>query len=194
MHRLAQLSDAERRTLINDFIDDTFRGLDLAPDFLPLLRGAMPDLPADADQQRIDAWVELAELVQDQDFRASLRRAAIEQTRSAAEVGTPAAEESQGLAALLTGRVAAAVAAGTAPDSPDARPVVDELAGAYAALVGRADDAGFRQWLLASLEASADPRYERYWQLLGVINGWPTTSGTPNAAAAAWLIDALKAA
>lgn len=37
----------------------------------------------------------------------------------------------------------------------------------------RLDDAGFRRWLLARLEVSADPRAERYWQLLAVINGWP---------------------
>lgn len=99
------------------------------------------------------------------------------------------------MAALLTDRVAAAVAAGIAPDSPDARPVLDELVGAYAELVGRTGDAEFRRWLLATLEASTDSRYERYWQLLGIINGWPTAGGVPadTAGAAAWLIRALRA-
>ncbi|MGC0314525.1 DNA-binding transcriptional MerR regulator [Kitasatospora acidiphila] len=195
MHKLARLSDAERRNLINDFIDDTFRDLDLAPDFLPMLRGAMPELPADPSQQQIDAWVELAELVQDQDFRAGLRRAATAQAHSAAEVGTPPGDASRGMAALLTDRVAAAVAAGIAPDSPDARPVLDELVGAYAELVGRTGGAEFRRWLLATLEASTDSRYERYWQLLGIINGWPTAGSVPadTAGAAAWLIRALRA-
>ncbi|MCC9307494.1 MerR family transcriptional regulator [Kitasatospora sp. RB6PN24] len=195
MHKLARLSDTERRTLINDFIDDTFRGLDPGPDFLPMLRGAMPELPAEPSRQQIEAWVELAELVQDQGFRAGLRRAAAAQARSAAEVGTPPGDASRAVAALLTDRVAAAVASGITPGSPDARPVLDELVGAYAELIGRTDGPEFRRWLLTCLEASTDARYERYWQLLGTINDWPTADASPTgtAEAAAWLIQALRA-
>jgi DNA-binding transcriptional MerR regulator len=190
MHKLAQLSDAERRRLITDFIDDTFSGLDLGPDFLPMLRAAMPELPDEPTQEQLDAWVELAELVQDADFRASVRRAAIEQARAVAEVGRPSVEDHQALATLLRERVAAATAAGVEPGTAEARPVVDELAAAYARHAGRADGPEFRSWLRELLESSSDRRYERYWQLLGVINGWPAApSVTP---AAEWLTAALR--
>jgi hypothetical protein len=60
------------------------------------------------------------------------------------------------------------------PASDQARAaVVDELAERYAAAFARPDDADFRRWLLSTLEVSSDPRAERYWQLLAVINGWP---------------------
>jgi DNA-binding transcriptional MerR regulator len=85
MHKLAELSAAERRRLINDFIDDTFTGLDLGPHFLPMMRSAMPDLPDDPAQDQVNAWVELAGLVQDPGFRASLRQAAAAQARARAE-------------------------------------------------------------------------------------------------------------
>ncbi|WP_374103766.1 hypothetical protein [Streptomyces sp. ISL-86] len=52
-----------------------------------------------------------------------------------------------------------------------ARPSLTAL---YAHAFERADDGDLRRWLLARLETAADPRAERYWQLLSVINGWPT--------------------
>jgi hypothetical protein len=156
-----------------------------------MMRGAMPNLPDEPTQQQIDAWVELAELVQDSDFRASLRQAAATQARAAAETpADPSPEASQAMAALLRERVAAATAAGITPDSPQARPVTDELVTAYARHAGRADTAEFRAWLLEVLESSGDQRYERYWQLLAIINGWP---GQPSVMPAAeWLITALR--
>jgi DNA-binding transcriptional MerR regulator len=192
MHKLAQLSAAERRRLMTEFIDDTFAGLDVDPRFLSTMRGAMPDLPDEPSQAQLDAWIELAELVQDAGFRASLRNPAAAQARASAQ--TPAQrshEEHQAMAALLRETVTAATAAGIEPDSPQARPVTDELVAAYARHTGKTNNPVFRSWLLDVLESSTDPRYERYWQLLGVINGWPPQpSVTP---AAQWLIQALRA-
>ena len=45
MHKVAKLSDAERRRIIHQFIDDTFGGLDANPDLVAMLRSAMPELP-----------------------------------------------------------------------------------------------------------------------------------------------------
>ena len=61
MHKLANLSAAERRRMVTDFIDDTFAGIDVSPDFLTMMRGAMPDLPGEPTREQIEAWVELAE-------------------------------------------------------------------------------------------------------------------------------------
>lgn len=190
MHKLAQLSDAERRRIINDFIDDTFSDLDLGPDFLPMMRAAMPDLPAEPTPEQVEAWVELAELVQDTDFRASIRRAAAVQARAVAEVGQPSAESHQAMATYLQERVGAATDAGIEPHSAEARPIVDELTAAYARHTGRTDGLEFRSWLLELFEGSSDQRYERYWQLLAVINGWPATSSVTQAAE--WLMKALR--
>lgn len=120
MHKLAKLSDQERRRLINDFIDEAFEGLDVGPEFVAKMRGAMPELPDDPTPEQADAWVELAELVQDPDFRAGIRRAAAYQARERAEgvrTGTGADKELVELVLLRTG---AARASGIAPTAPQA--------------------------------------------------------------------------
>jgi DNA-binding transcriptional MerR regulator len=172
MNSLANLSAEERRRLINDFIDETFGGLDANPDFVAMMRSAMPELPADPAPEQVEAWVELADLVRDPDFKASVRRMAEYQAadRSGGDVDASAQKR---LGDEVTERVGAAMSAGIDPESPAARAVVDALAGRYATAFARQDDADFRRWLLARLGASSDPRAERYWQLLATINGWP---------------------
>ena len=51
--------------------------------------------------------------------------------------------------------------------------VLDGLVGRYAETFGTADSDAYRQALARRLEVASDPRAERYWQLLGTINGWP---------------------
>lgn len=113
------------------------------------------------------------------------------QTRATAESDQRSAEEHQAMAALLRDRVATATAAGIEPDSADAGPVTDGLlVAAYASHCGQPEGPAFRSWLLELLEAGTDQRYERYWQLLATINGWPAQPDiTP---AAEWLIAALR--
>ncbi|WP_329494223.1 MerR family transcriptional regulator [Kitasatospora herbaricolor] len=191
MHKLAKLSDRERTGLINDFIDQVFEGLDVGPEFLAGLRAAVPQLPEDPTAEQVDAWVELAELVQDAEFRAGVRRAAADQVGSRELVGEPDPEAAVRLAELVRERTAAARAAGVDPASAAARPVLDELVAAYARLSGREDGPGFRAWLLERLEVSADSRYERYWHLVAVINGQPPAPAM--APAVEWLVGALRA-
>jgi hypothetical protein len=62
--------------------------------------------------------------------------------------------------------------------------------GELARQAGRANGPEFRSWLLELLESSGDRRYERYWQLLAIINGWPATPSVMPAAE--WLIAALR--
>ncbi len=70
------MSEAERHRLIADFIDATFGGLAANDEFVALLRSMVPELPDDPEPAQVQAWVELAELVQDRDFRASVRKMA----------------------------------------------------------------------------------------------------------------------
>ncbi|MEU1310014.1 MerR family transcriptional regulator [Streptomyces cinnamoneus] len=190
MHKLAHLTDGERRRLIEDFIDHAFDGLNVDPGFLATMRNAMPVLPEEPSPEQIDAWVELAELVQDEGFRAGIRRAADDQMRAWAEAGRPGVEETRRQADLIRERTGAARKAGIAPESPQARPFVDEIVVASADMVGRQDSPEFRAWILERLESGYDPRYQRYWGLLAVINGWRQPDMGP---AVEWLIAALRA-
>ncbi|MFE6747749.1 MerR family transcriptional regulator [Kitasatospora purpeofusca] len=89
---------------------------------------------------------------------------------------------------LAVGR---ALDAGLAPTSPGAAAVVDSLTARYAQTFDRADDAELRRWLLARLEIAVDPRAERYWHLLSVVNGWPVPPSL--APVFGWFTAALRA-
>jgi DNA-binding transcriptional MerR regulator len=171
MHKLAKLSDEERNRIITGFIDETFAGLEVNPGFAAKMRATLPELPDDPSPEQVDAWVELAELVGDPGFRASVRRMAEfqaeESARGAAQEGWP------GLTEITVEKASAAIAADIDPASEAARPVVDDLAAAYADAFGEPDGPEFRARLLHRLEVGSDRRAERYWQLLAVINGWP---------------------
>ncbi|WP_052849136.1 MerR family transcriptional regulator [Streptomyces avicenniae] len=188
MHRLAQLSDDQRRALVHDFIDATFGGLDANPELLAMMRSAMPDLPEDPTPEQADAWVELATLTQDPDFRAAVRRMAEYQAEQR-DLG-----DTTGLHHALTETVretvGAALERGVLPGSPEAAPYVDTLTARYAETFGRPDDAALRDWIAVRVETGNDPRAERYWQLLAVINGWPVPPTlTP---VFAWFTEALR--
>ncbi|WP_328390303.1 MerR family transcriptional regulator [Nocardia sp. NBC_00416] len=170
MHKLVNLSEAERHRLVHDFVDDTFGTADAAPAVVELLRSSMPDLPADPTTGQVAAWMELVELVQDEDFRAAVRRMAEYQAKERA------AGDDTGLHHELTEAVREAVgralATGIEPDSDSAVPVVDLLTARYAETFGRADDSELRSWILERLVVADDSRVTRYWQLVSTINGW----------------------
>ncbi|MEQ4721239.1 MerR family transcriptional regulator [Nonomuraea sp. B19D2] len=173
MHRLATLSQAERRRLIDDFIDDAFRDLHANPEFVTLMRSAMPELPDDPSPEQVEAWVELAELCQNADFRSALRRAAEDQAQEPSPHDGRRVHD--GLDQAMRARIDEAVSAGVLPASASTVPLTDLLGSLYADAFERTDDGDLRRWLLARLQISADPHAERYWQLLATINGWPVS-------------------
>ena len=87
-------------------------------------------------------------------------------------------------------RAGAALATGIDPASAGAVPIADELAGRFARAARRADGPEYRVELVTQLERFSDRRVERYWQLIGMVNGWPPQpSRWP---AYDWLIAALR--
>ena len=192
MHELARLTEAERRRIVDDFLDDVLGDLDVDPELVARLRMARPDLPDDPSTEQVEAWIELAQLLADPDFRARIRamseRGAADRA-SAADVPDRAAAGDA--AQLVTDRGSAALAAGVDPLSAEAGPIVDELAAAFAAAHGREDGAEYRAWLAEMLETFTDTRVERYWQLLATINGWPPRAVT--VPAWEWFGTALRA-
>jgi hypothetical protein len=192
MHRLAQLSDDERRRIVAEFVEEIFDGLDADSGIVARMRGAMPALPDDPTDEQLEAWIELAELVADADFRAVIRRMAERGAADRVAADTvPDPADARRVAQLVAERGGAALADGIEPQSAAARPVVDELAAVFADLHGRSDGREFRAWLAEALNTFADRRAERYWQLLAVMNGWPQQPSS--AAAWEWLVAGLRA-
>jgi DNA-binding transcriptional MerR regulator len=189
MNRLAKLSEEERNRILTDYYDEVFGGLDIDPEFERKMRSATPDLPEDPTPEQVDAWVELAELVQDPGYRARVRQMAEAQSaiRSSGEELVP--EGAHGLELVVADKAGDALARGVAPGDDEARsviePVVDAMRG------DGPDTAEFRAALADRFATGTDARVERYWQLMGIINGWgemPTM--TP---AFEWTIAALRA-
>lgn len=65
------------------------------------------------------------------------------------------------------------------------------MAHGQAGVHGRPDDPEFRAWLADALDAFADRRVERHWQLLAVVNGWPAVPSILGAWE--WTVAALRA-
>ncbi|MEU8528574.1 MerR family transcriptional regulator [Streptomyces sp. NPDC048629] len=199
MHRLATLTADERHRHIADFLDSAFPSADSVPELAAARRSMTPDLPDDPDDEQIEAWLELAELAEDPEFRAVLRALVDDQAADrAATSGGSTAERSDGSTAGLPrpGLVHAvracagpAHAAGIDPASPEAEPVLARIA-ASSGLPAPVDLLGLPD-LLGRLERAADPRRERYLRLLAVVNGWAAPdSPVP---ALHWTVAALRA-
>jgi DNA-binding transcriptional MerR regulator len=187
LRRLATMSERERQSMIAEFLDSILNEAGVRSEAGVLgevgilgeagdgIRTTMtPRLPDDPELDQVEAWVELAGLAGDPDFRARMRLA-VRQLAGERSHGVPRPD----LGARVRERVSPAVAAGLDPASPEA----DELA----ALLTEGDAAE----TLVKLEILADPRRDRYFELLAVINAWPPP--VPLAPSLSWAIEALQA-
>jgi DNA-binding transcriptional MerR regulator len=180
MNDLARLSAAERQQMIDEFVDETFAGTDpQAPGagIAGAMRTLPTELPDDPTTEQVAAWLELAELVGDPAFRARAREMAV---AGSAENPAPAPADPS----AVMEHAGAALAAGVDPASPAGQQVLARIVGAELDPARRAEIADV-------LATFSDRRVERYWQLLGVLNGWPERP--PTIPAFEWVIEALRA-
>ncbi|WP_219467122.1 MerR family transcriptional regulator [Nonomuraea rhizosphaerae] len=185
MHKLAKLSEHERRQLIGDFLGTVFGGLDPGAGFAGIARSLTPELPDNPGIEQVEAWVELAELSQDPSFRAVMRRMA--EHHAAERAHTPGLRsDTAAIIRVIRARVGPALAAGLPPGSPEAGAIVTAITAERAPAAPSAGRLELADWL----EAASDPRRERYLRLLAVINGWPEPESL--APAFAWCAEALR--
>ena len=180
MNHLTRLSAEERQHVIDEFVDAAFSGIDPGAEgagIAQAMRSMPAQLPDDPATEQVEAWIELAELMSEPSFRARVREMAT--------AGAPAepAEFPTDPSAVIE-QAGAAQAAGVEPGTPAAEEVVARLVPADLGGAGR--DA-----LADRLATFTDRRVERYWQLLGALNGWPERA--PSVPAFEWLIAALRA-
>lgn len=184
MTRIAQASTDERRRIVDEFFDSIFTELTDSPEaaeFSARVRGASPDLPDDPTDEQVDAWIALAEMLREQDFRARLREMG---KRSFSPGERRLAPTDPAEISWFTGHVAEHMDAGLAPDGPAAVPVVAAVLRRW----GVAEED--RELLIDQLTLAVDPRAERYWQLMAVINGWPPIPATMHRWE--WFLTALR--
>ncbi|MEO3815356.1 MerR family transcriptional regulator [Plantactinospora sp. B24E8] len=180
MHRLARLSAPERQQLIDTFVDRAFADVDDqdAEVVAGWMRELPPTLPDEPTPEQVDAWMELAELVADEEFQATVRRLVL-----AGGVDNRLDFGLHVRSAVLryAGR---AVDEGIAPQSSAGSVLLARIVPADLSDAEVTD-------LLAWLGTVTEPTVERYWQLLDLVAG--RTPPPPAVPAFAWLADALRA-
>lgn len=163
MNDLARLSAAERQHIIDEFVNATFADTDPEAPGAGIAEGmrTMPtELPDDPSTEQVQAWIELAELVRDESFRARVREMAV-----AGSIRRDEGRQEYDPAPVLE-HAGTALAAGIDPASPEAAPVLKRI--------GAGDlDAAARAELADTIDTFSDRRVERYWTLLGTLNGRP---------------------
>ena len=168
VHRLATLSARQRQQMIDEFVDAAFED-PLDADFAGIIRSLTPELPVDPDPEQLQAWIDLAELLQDRQFRDLMRRLvqhhAVDRHARGGALGPD-------VAADIRRRVEPALTGGVVPESPLADPIVVDIATRYR-VTDDVIDATLLRDLLAWLHAVNDPRRQTYLERLSVINGWP---------------------
>ncbi|MFI5657609.1 MerR family transcriptional regulator [Streptomyces sp. NPDC051684] len=179
MNKMARQSTAERKRIMDEFADEMLHGLDAVdPVVQERMRGMSAGLPDEPTPEQVDAWVELAELLQDPAFKARMRQAA--EYNAADRAPEDAAGASMQFLARLVALAGDALRAGVAPRSPEAEPVLQEL-------LGDAD----RSAVLDRLLATMNDEVARYRELLGVLKGGAPER--PHHEEFAWVLAALRA-
>jgi DNA-binding transcriptional MerR regulator len=187
MTAFARASADEANRIMEEFLAAVFAGREDDP-FAERMRAALPVLPPDPSDAQVDAWIELGALVSDASFRDRVRSMVAEGQRrrdsGAADAGREAGE-------MVAARGGDAIERGIAPGSAEGAAIVDELVGQFGGVHGRQDDPAYRADLADRLASFSDRRVERYWQLLGIINGWPERAS--HLAPYEWFIAGLRA-
>ena len=191
MTAFAQASAEESRRIMDEFLYSVFADHEDNP-FATRMRSSLPVLADQPSDAQIDAWIELAALVQDVAFRARIREMIVEGERRRADAGLAETDEpTQRAGQAVVDRAGAAVSDGVATDSAEALHIVDEVVPLFAAAAGRQDGSAYRRELGQQLATFSDRRVERYWQLVGIIHGWPEQPSLMSAYE--WFMAALEA-
>ncbi|SDJ75121.1 MerR family transcriptional regulator [Streptomyces indicus] len=179
MNKLARLSAAERKRIVDEFTAEVFGGLDTTdPDIRTRLQFGIPDLPEDPTPEQVDAWVELAEMLQDPGFRRSMREV-IEFNAAGRTPATPPGS-SLWFMSRLVHHAGEARRRGVAPDSAAAREVLAEL-------LGDAD----RAHVLELMRSASQAEVARLRELIARVRG--VAEGPRYQEEFAWVLAALEA-
>ncbi|WP_229713205.1 hypothetical protein [Streptomyces fuscichromogenes] len=204
------MSDDDRDRLIDQFWDFVTDGLDVHPSYVEGLQSRRPRLPEEPSTEQLEAWIELAEIVQDAEFRTALRDFFHRTfgTEKGRLMASPEMMDRFERHRLLRLEARAAQQAGVPAESPQARDIAERVAADSAELVsamtGEHDidkarrsivefDPNGRaaQWVAGSTGLKL---LTRYLSLVATVNGTPKPDLDPDRAAALreWTATALR--
>jgi hypothetical protein len=210
MHKLASMSDDGRDQLVDRFWDFVTDGLDVHPGYAERLHSLRPRLPEEPSTEQLEAWIALAEIVRDEEFRTALRDffhhtfgTAQGRLMTSPEM-TARVERHRKL--LLAAR--AAQQAGAPADAPEARDLAEQVAAhsaeLVAAMTGEHDIDRARRTLVEfdrndreawrPAKAPGLKPLTKYHSLVATVNGTPVPAPDPDRTAAVreWTADGLR--
>lgn len=183
---LTKLAAVEREGLLRTALEKPLRGVPVEKSFMDrLLDSAFAGIPEALDEVQLEALTELWSLLHDEDFLAKLRAQADSWWSRNRAPRDPHEHTRLILAA------AGLADAGHSPSSREVQEVVDAYLGMQARSHGKRVSARLRAEILAALDAH-DPRAVRFWELVGILHGWPAPS--PHAKGMALIIAGLRTA
>ena len=186
LQTLVHLEAAERDQLLQRFWDQALHQTPTA-DADWFRAAGTPSLPAEPTAEQIDAWLELAALSADPDFLRAAQAPARWFTHHARPDLDMATWQEQLHHALDLGTQARD--RGADPDDPDdpaVQQAVDAYLSAHAHAFGQEPTPAFARWLHQQLSDLNDPRAERYWQLVNLLQP-PTAAPGRNPSTVAWI-------
>lgn len=209
MHKLVSMSDDDRDRLITEFWDFVTEGLDVHPGYVRRLHNRRPHLPEQPSTEQLEAWIELADLVRDEQFRTALRQFlrrafGTERGRLMATPEMVARAERHG---RLMREARAAQQAGVPADSPQARDISERVAADRAefaaAMTGELDVDRARRGIVEfdsdgmaarwqAISSSGLNLLTRYLALVATVNGTPRPDPGQATAVREWMAAALR--
>jgi len=187
LQSIAALDAAERGAIMRAAMESHLRGSSIDERWrAQLWDAAFKGLPDELSDGQWQALFELMDLVHDKRFGAHLAAMGKRHWRNGRKA--PSDRSRRELAALIT---VAARAHDAHEDwsTPRARRLVQRYLRWSARESGRSPTPSYARWLLRDA-ARHDPREERFWELVGIVRGWPP--GPPvQTRAFRWLLSAM---
>ncbi|MCY0988650.1 DUF4215 domain-containing protein [Nannocystis sp. ILAH1] len=169
---VTRLTTEERKAVIERFYERVSEGVPIDDTWKrQMMQASAPTLPEVPTPEQLDAWIELAEIVQNEEFIKKMRDAAAETWNSGLDLAAHqrVSQEANAAARELIDR-------GVAPTDAAARPVVERMAAGLAAAMSKPDTPAWRATLHEKSQGH-DPRASRYWELVAILKGQPPQSG-----------------
>jgi len=183
---MTTLSRAERRSVVERFYEQVSEDTRIDPEWMrQKIESSVPELPDEPTPEQCDAWIELASILSDPGFVATMRSNVKGVWDTDAFDANAYERATQG----LTLKAGQAISEGHQPTSEAAKALARELMETSARLMGREPNRDFRKWLHDQY-AQHDPRASRYWELVAIMKGQSPNS-SPNREWA-WIAAAMK--
>ena len=178
LYALARLERADKARFVAEQLGK--RMAEAGPPALQraILDAARIELPDDATLEQLDAWLELAELVSDEEFLSHYRA---KPTKAAAPSRGVRQAQEAALRAILSGVKA---------EDDAARPIVRRWVKSLARQQGRTDERAFVAELLGAADSGRFDKEQRFWALLATLR--PAMAKHPAYVVGPWLMRAAR--